>query len=67
LPVNACTRCGKELVDVLKRDKKVRQGVLYFAVLQDEANLRVVPKPVDETLVAEVSEYLSDDPLFAAR
>jgi hypothetical protein len=54
-------------MDVLKRDKKMRQGVMYFAVLQDEANLRGVPKPVDETLVAEASEYLSDDPLFAAR
>jgi 3-dehydroquinate synthase len=43
-------------MDVLKRDKKMRQGVMYFAVLQDEANLRGVPKPVDETLVAEASE-----------
>ncbi|EHB49720.1 3-dehydroquinate synthase [Mycolicibacterium rhodesiae JS60] len=56
-----------ELVDVLKRDKKVRNGVMYFAVLHDEGDLRIVPKPLDEVLVAEVSEYLDDEPLFATR
>jgi hypothetical protein len=27
LRVNACATCGKELVDALKRDKKVRNGI----------------------------------------
>jgi len=58
---------ARELVDTLKRDKKVRKGVMYFAVLHDEGDLRIVPKPLDETLVAEVSEYLDGQPLFAAR
>jgi 3-dehydroquinate synthase len=58
---------ARELVDVLKRDKKVRKGVMYFAVLHDEGDLRIVPKPLDESLVTEVSEYLDGDPLFAAR
>ena len=40
---------------------------MYFAVLHDEGDLRIVPKPLDETLVAEVSEYLDGEPLFAAR
>lgn len=55
------------LVDTLKRDKKVRKGVMYFAVLHDEGDLRIVPKPLDDKLVAEVSEYLHGEPLFAAR
>jgi 3-dehydroquinate synthase len=58
---------ARELVDTLKRDKKVRKGVMYFSVLHDEGDLRIVPKPLDETLVAEVSEYLDGHPLFAAR
>ena len=58
---------ARELVDVLKRDKKVRKGVMYFAVLHDEGDLRIVPKPLDDKLVAQVSEYLDADPLFAAR
>ncbi|AXN44265.1 3-dehydroquinate synthase [Mycobacterium marinum] len=58
---------ARELVDTLKRDKKVRKGVMYFAVLHDEGDLRIVPKPLDEALVAEVAEYLDGDPLFAAR
>ncbi|MCV7408073.1 3-dehydroquinate synthase [Mycobacterium florentinum] len=58
---------AQELVDTLKRDKKVRKGVMYFSVLHDEGDLRIVPKPLDEALVAEVSEYLDDEPLFAAR
>jgi 3-dehydroquinate synthase len=58
---------AQELVDTLKRDKKVRNGVMYFSVLHDEGDLRIVPKPLDDALVAEVSEYLNGDPLFAAR
>jgi 3-dehydroquinate synthase len=58
---------ARELVEVLKRDKKVRMGTMYFAVLHDEGDLRIVPKPLDENLVAEVSEYLDGDPLFAVR
>ena len=58
---------ARELVDTLKRDKKVRSGVMYFAVLHDEGDLRIVPKPLDDTLVGEVSEYLDAEPLFAAR
>ncbi|MHA7653210.1 3-dehydroquinate synthase [Mycobacterium sp. ML4] len=58
---------ARELVDTLKRDKKVRKGVMYFAVLHDEGDLRIVPKPLDDTLAAAVSEYLDGDPLFAAR
>ncbi len=58
---------ARELVDTLKRDKKVRKGVIYFAVLHDEGDLRIVPKPLDDTLVTEVSEYLDGEPLFAAR
>lgn len=58
---------ARELVDTLKRDKKVRKGVMYFAVLHDEGDLRIVPKPLDETLVAEVAEYLDGTPLFASR
>lgn len=56
-----------DLVDVLKRDKKVQKGIMYFAVLHDEGDLRIVPKALDEALVAEVSEYLDGNPLFAAR
>lgn len=58
---------ARELVDTLKRDKKVRKGVMYFAVLHDDGDLKIVPKPLDETLVAEVSEYVDGKPLFAAR
>jgi 3-dehydroquinate synthase len=58
---------ARELVDTLKRDKKVRKGVMYFSVLHDEGDLRIVPKPLDETLVAEVAEYVDGNPLFAAR
>lgn len=58
---------ASELVDTLRRDKKVSKGVMYFAVLYDEGDLRIVPKLLDETLVAEVSEYLDGEPLFVAR
>lgn len=58
---------ARDLVDTVKRDKKVRKGVMYFAVLHDEGDLRIVPKPLDEKLVAEVVEYLDGEPLFAAR
>ncbi|SOX53587.1 3-dehydroquinate synthase, partial [Mycobacterium ahvazicum] len=58
---------AQELVDTLKRDKKVRNGVMYFSILHDEGDLRIVAKPLDEALVAEVAEYLDDEPLFAAR
>ena len=58
---------ARELVDALKRDKKVHKGVMYFAVLHDQGDLRIVPKQLDDALEAEVSEYLADDPLFAAR
>jgi 3-dehydroquinate synthase len=58
---------ARELVDTLKRDKKVSKGVMYFAVLHDEGDLRIVPKPLDEKLVDEVSEYLNGKPLFAPR
>lgn len=55
---------ARELVDVLKRDKKVRNGVMHFAVLHDIGDLRIVPKPLDETLIAEVAQYLAGEPLF---
>ncbi|MBY0440524.1 MAG: 3-dehydroquinate synthase [Mycobacteriaceae bacterium] len=55
---------ARDLVEVLKRDKKVRNAVMHFAVLYDIGDLRIVPKPLDETLVAEVSEYLAGEPLF---
>jgi 3-dehydroquinate synthase len=58
---------ARELVDTLKRDKKVRKGVMYFSVMHDEGDLRIVPKPLDEALVAEVAEYVDGNPLFAAR
>ncbi|OBJ55203.1 3-dehydroquinate synthase [Mycobacterium asiaticum] len=58
---------ARELVDTLKRDKKVRNGVMYFSVLHDEGDLRIVAKQLDDTLVTEVSEYLDGSPLFAAR
>ena len=57
---------ARDLVDTLKRDKKVRQGVMYFSVLHDEGDLRIVPKPLDDALVAEVAEYLAEAPLFVA-
>lgn len=58
---------ASDLVDTLRRDKKVRNGVMHFAVLQDEGSLTIVPRQLDESLVTEVAEYLNGTPLFAAR
>jgi len=51
-------------VRMLARDKKVENGLMYFAVLHDSGDLRMHPKSLDGDLIHLVQKYLDDSPLF---
>ncbi|HEY3737965.1 MAG TPA: 3-dehydroquinate synthase family protein [Jatrophihabitans sp.] len=53
-----------DLLTMLARDKKVRNGSMYFAVLVKEGELVIEPKAIDADLKALVEEYLATDYLF---
>ena len=55
------------LVDQLKRDKKVSNGFMHFAVLESEGKFMMLPRPLDAELESLVAEYLETDYAFAGR
>ena len=48
------------LFEIIKRDKKVKNNVLYFALLRDKSKLCVYPINIDEKLEQCFEDYLSD-------
>ena len=52
------------LVDMVARDKKVANGLMHFAVLVDEGEFVILPRPLDDDLRALVAEYLRTDYVF---
>ena len=52
------------LIEMVARDKKVAQGQMYFAVLLQEGEFRIVPKPLDGELHDLVTGYLDTDYVF---
>lgn len=52
------------LVDMVARDKKAANGLMYFVVLVDEGEFQIVPKPLDDDLRALVAQYLETDYVF---
>lgn len=52
---------ARSLVDMLRRDKKVAQGKMHFAVLKSEGNLVILPRALDNALIAQVGTVLSGD------
>lgn len=59
------TPTADELVAMLKRDKKVVGGTMNFVVLRDVGELVIVPKPLDEHLIDDVSAILHEQRVFA--
>lgn len=55
-----------ELIDMVSRDKKVAHGKMHFAVLRNEGDLVIEPRPLDAELRAQVGDYLEGDYPFKA-
>lgn len=53
-----------ELVDMLARDKKVAHGKMHFALLVDEGEFVLDPRPLNSELRRQVAEYLETDFVF---
>ena len=62
LPV---TPSAGDLVDTVRRDKKVAHGRMHFAVLRSEGDLIIEPHSLDADLVSQVAEALEGDLVFA--
>ena len=52
---------GEELVDMVRRDKKVAHGKMHFAVLRAEGDLVIEPRALDDELVAQVQAVLAGE------
>ena len=52
------------LVDMVARDKKVAHGKMHFALLVDEGEFVIDPRPLDDELRSQVREYLETDFVF---
>lgn len=55
---------SEELLEMLKRDKKVADGRITFAVLRDCGHIELIPKEIDVDLNEMVTEYLESDYVF---
>jgi len=58
------TPSAEDLVDMLRRDKKVKSGRINFAVLSELGNLVLEPRPLDDKLLAEVRQVLVGNRVF---
>jgi len=56
---------AEELVDAVRRDKKVAHGQMHFAVLREEGVLVIEPRELDEILVHQVQDVLEGDLVFS--
>ena len=50
----------EKLFSILKSDKKVKDGVLYFALLNSDKKLIVYPVNLDESLFVIFKDYLNE-------
>jgi 3-dehydroquinate synthase len=55
-----------ELIDGIKKDKKMIKGNINFAILSSPGNIKIVPKKIDDYLYQQVSEYMELDELFSS-
>jgi len=55
---------AEQLIEMIRRDKKVSQGMMNFAVLVTEGEFVIDQRPIDDDLLAQVSEYLETDYVF---
>jgi 3-dehydroquinate synthase len=55
-----------KLIDALKTDKKISSGRIHFAVLNNEMNLEIVPRNINEELLILVDRYLTDESIFTS-
>jgi 3-dehydroquinate synthase len=52
---------AEDLVEMMRRDKKVAYGKMHFAVLKAEGDLTVEPRALDDELTAQVRAVLAGD------
>lgn len=57
---------AEQLVDMLRRDKKFADGLMYFVVLRNVGDLVIEPRPLDQRLVNEVHEVLAQSRVFVS-
>lgn len=55
-----------DLINAIKTDKKVADGFMNFAVLNEQGQLTVLPKSIDQNLLILVEKYLADECIFSA-
>lgn len=55
------TPSAEELVDMVRRDKKVAHGKMHFAVLRAEGDLAIEPRALDDELVSQVQAVLAGE------
>jgi 3-dehydroquinate synthase len=60
------TPSSDALLDMVRRDKKVANGLINFAVLVRPGHFVIEPRSIDSVLQAEVSEYLQSEYVFRA-
>jgi 3-dehydroquinate synthetase len=57
---------AEDLIKEIAKDKKILKGKMNFAVLKSPGNLVIVEKDLDETLLANVKDYLLNESIFRA-
>ena len=57
---------AEDLIKEVAKDKKILKGKMNFAVLKSPGNLVIVEKDLDETLLANVKDYLLNESIFRA-
>jgi 3-dehydroquinate synthase len=61
---NKITASG--LIQEVAKDKKIKNGVMNFAVVFSPGDIRIIPKKLDEELQSFVEEYLENEAIFRA-
>lgn len=54
------------LIEALKTDKKIASGKIHFAVLNNEMQLEILPKFIDENLLKLVESYFANECIFTS-
>lgn len=55
------TPSAEDLVDMVRRDKKVAHGKMHFAVLRAEGDLVIEPRALDDELISQVQAVLAGE------
>jgi len=58
---------AEHLLEMLARDKKVTHGIMNFASLHRPGKFVFESRPIDDALLADVTEYLQSDYVFRPR